>query len=436
MTSRAPDEEVTACEYEDGGKDDGRRARSAYMDANATAARIKEEALRAMMDVYRDANANPSSVHHRGRKCRAVLEKARSDVLRMLDAPASGRATLVFTSGCSEANNAVVRGAVEGFPGGPARARVVTTTIEHDSVLNCVAGNGYRAVYVPCDRVGRVSEEALRSACESHRGDVALVSIIAAQNEVGTVQRVAELVAAARECAGPRALVHVDATQLLGRYRVSVRSTLGDPDLVTGSAHKFGGPKGCGILYVRDRSLLSARAGGRIRPLIRGGSQELGFRAGTENVAAAAGAAAALLASVGDPSRLAREQDRVRRMRDSIVGGLLRELGPGAVRVNGDVGRGGLYNTLNVTLRYAGDHALAWLLDREGFCVSSGSACSRSAPSHVLLAMGVPAGDLKRTVRISLGADNTQEECDALVRHIKWLADNVLDRNGTGSRVR
>ena len=413
--------EISACEYAVGW-DDGKRTTSVYMDANATAVKLKDEALRAMFDAYEKTNANPSSVHHRGRKAKEVLDRARTTVLQLLDAPAD-KATLVFTSGCSEANNTVIRGAVEGF-GDPSRAVVVTSTIEHDSVLNCVSKNGYRAVYVPCDSKGRIVEDALRSACEDHRGEVALVSIIAAQNEVGTVQRVPDLVAVVRRCAGPKALVHVDATQLLGRYRVSVRDTLGDPDLVTGSAHKFGGPKGCGLLYVRDRALI---ASGRLRPLLRGGSQEGGFRAGTENVAGAAGAAAALLASVGDPARLRVVQRRVGAMRDSILEGLVRELGPRSVRVNGDLA-GGLYNTLNVTLKYSGNHALAWLLDREGFCVSSGSACSRSAPSHVLMAMGISTHELRKTVRISLGEDNTPEECAALVKHVKWLADNVLDR--------
>jgi len=335
-------------------------------------------------------------------------------MLGLLDADLQN-STLIFTSGCTEANNTIIKGVLANHP----KAVLITTPIEHDSVLNVARSEDYIVEYLKVDKLGYVDEQHLRHLCRKHASkDVVLVSIIAGQNEIGTIQPCARLLSIIRSETG--ALVHIDATQLIGKYAVSVRSTLGDPDFVTGSAHKFHGPKGVGFLYTRDAVMLPHL----VKPLIHGGGQEMHMRSGTENVAGIVGMVYALGESM---SQTTATETKVRHMRDWIYESLVSNLGKNVVVPNGDL-RHGLYNTLNITVMYTGEHNLAWLLDAEGICVSSASACTKMKGSHVLKIIGVSDVDARKTIRISLSGYNTQKECEAFVRYVTWLYFNVLNK--------
>ncbi|MDD5754101.1 MAG: cysteine desulfurase family protein [Methylococcales bacterium] len=404
-----------ALEREVTGSDDReRRPFDIYFDNNATT-KLSTKAMNAMVDVYTKFDANPSSLHFRGVVCKTVLQKCRTILLGLLDADVH-ESTVVFTSGCTEANNTVIKGVMDARDAND--CILLTTPIEHDSVLN-VAKSGYDYKFLRVDSSGYVDEEMLKRECERRGNGRVLVSIIGAQNEIGTIQRLQVLVQTVRKYAGPRSLVHVDATQLIGKYRVSVRQSLGDPDFVTGSAHKFHGPKGCGFLYMRDARVIKY-----MKPLLYGGGQEMGLRSGTENTSAIVGMVSALQeAFVYMETRMR----SVKNMRDNILRDLLTELGLSSIVINGDIEHG-LYNTLNMTLLYKGDHNLAWLLDKEGICVSSASACTKMKRSHVLSAIGVSDINAKKTIRVSLSSHNTHAECETFVRYVVWLYKNVLNK--------
>lgn len=414
-----------ACSESSGASDDvierQTRPLDIYFDNNATTP-ISKRALAVMIDIYNTYDANPSSLHFYGTNCKSVLHRTRGIMLDLLDADRD-KSTLVFTSGCTEANNMIVKGVMNASP--VRNPCIITTALEHDSVLNVVRAMGYNVYYVKCDERGYVSQEHLKRLCLTNKHNVTLVSIIAAQNEIGTIQHMPDLVSIVRDHCGPQALVHVDATQLLGKYRVSVRSTLGDPDFVTGSSHKFHGPKGCGFAYFKD-----ARQQQRppFQTLIQGGGQELGMRAGTENLAGAVGMVTALQECYAE---MTKRQAKIKRLQMQLLDGIPRAVGDDGrnVRFNGDpTSDNGLINTINVTILYKGDHNLAWMMDQEGICVSSASACTKSKKSHVLEAIGVPDRDLRKTIRISLSWHNTKDECDRFLEHLGWLWANVLNK--------
>lgn len=413
-----------ACSESSGGVDDvierQTRPLDIYFDNNATTP-ISKRALAVMIDIYNMYDANPSSLHFYGTNCKSVLHRTRGIMLDLLDADRD-KSTLVFTSGCTEANNMIIKGVMNASQ--IQNPCIITTTLEHDSVLNVVRAMGYYVHYVKCDQRGYVSQEHLKRLCLTNKHNVALVSIIAAQNEIGTIQHVPDLVSIVRDHCGPQALVHVDATQLVGKYRVSMRSTLGDPDFVTGSSHKFHGPKGCGFAYFKD----AQRQHLPFQTLIQGGGQEFGLRAGTENLAGAVGMTTALQECYAE---MTKRQAKIKQLQTCLLDGIPRAVGNDErnVRFNGDpTSDNGLINTINVTILYKGDHNIAWMMDQEGICVSSASACTKSKRSHVLEAIGVPDRDLRKTIRISLSSYNTKDECDQFLKHLGWLWVNVLNK--------
>jgi cysteine desulfurase NifS len=364
--------------------------RRVYLDHNATAP-VEPEALEAMLPFLREAWGNPSSVHTPGNEARRAVDAARRKVAQILNCTAR---RIVFTGSGSEANNLAVGGAVRARSDG--RRHVVASAIEHPAVLaacRALEEDGFAVTRLPADGGGRVDSQAL---AEAIRPDTALVSVMLANNETGVLQPVADLARIAR---ARGALFHTDAVQALGKIPLDVEA-LG-VDLLSVSAHKIGGPKGVGALYVRR--------GVTLLPLVFGGRQERGLRAGTENVPGIVGFGKACELAA---RRLHRgEMDRVAGLRDRLEAGLL-PLHPGARRNGHPEAR--LPNTINVTLPGIRGESLVLLLDRRGIAFSSGSACKSGhpEPSHALLALGLSAEEAHCAVRFSLGPGTTGEDID------------------------
>jgi len=371
-----------------------------YFDHNATTP-LDPAVLEAMMPFLREAHGNASSFHSPGRKARAAVDIARKQVASLIGAQP---AEIVFTSGGTEADNHALRGVIARVKAGAGQPpHIVTSAIEHPAVLNTaqmLEQQGCAVSYLPVDEYGRVRLEDARSAINDA---TALVSVMLANNEVGTIQPVAAIAAIARE---RKAIMHTDAVQGLGRIPVDV-DALG-VDLLSISAHKVYGPKGIGALYIRR--------GTRIAPLIYGGHQERRRRGGTENVPAIVGFGRACeLAG----ELLAESAAREARLRDRLEQGIRERIEH--VRINGHPSER-LPNTLNVGFTFVEGESLLMNLDIEGAAVSTGSACSSGdlQPSHVLLAMGFEAEAAHGTLRFSLGRRTTEEEIatvlDVLVR--------------------
>jgi cysteine desulfurase len=360
---------------------------SIYLDHNAGSP--LRPAVRAAIADYaaRGAHGNPASVHRTGQNARRELEQARERVGALIEAPAR---SIVFTSGGTESNNLAIFGAIGA---NAQRRRVITTAIEHSSVLAPLADlerRGYEIVRVKPDRDGLVDPEAI--AAEINR-ETALASIGIANAEVGAVQTIAPIAEAAVRAG---ALLHLDAAQAAGRIPLNAGNLR--CDLMTLSGHKIGGPAGCGALYVRP--------GGRIAPTMLGGPQEAGLRAGTPNLlgAIAFGIAAEVSANALE-QEAARLAELSRQLLDRLVAAI-----PG-LSLNGPW-RERLPNTLNLTFPNVIGETLLIALDLEGIEVSMGSACAAGAvePSHVLLAMGRDVEAARSSLRLSLGWSTTAAE--------------------------
>ena len=378
--------------------------RRIYVDHAATTP-ARAEVVEAMLPHLGELGFNPSSVYAEGRHAKATLDEARAVVARALGARAR---EIVFTGVGSEANTLAIAGAARALR--ERRRHVVTSTIEHHAVLHAVEmlrGDGFEVTLVPVDENGRVDLGEFASAL---RDDTALVSLMLANNEIGTLQPIAEIA----ELAHARgAVVHTDAVQALGRVPLDVR-TLG-VDLLTLASHKFYGPKGVGMLYVRSGTPLAA--------IVVGGGQEAGLRAGTENVAGIVGFAKALELAVTD---LEPEAARLRELRDRFEAGVLGTI-PGS-RVNA-AGAARLPNVSSVAFGGVDAQALLVRLDLEGVAVSLGSACAAgsSEPSHVLAALGEPEWIRRATVRFSFGRLTGRQEVNDLLAMLPGTIESVRD---------
>ncbi len=373
-----------------------------YLDYNATAPPLPE-VVAAVARAMSETTGNASSVHSFGQHAKAELDAARTAVAGLLGAEAS---EVVFTAGGTESDNLAIRGAAEALePAG--RRHLITSTIEHEAVLNtfrALARRGWDTTLLPVGSSGVVDPDDLSAAM---RPDTALVSIMHANNEIGTVQPVAELAAIAR---AQGALFHTDAVQSAGKIPVNARD-LG-VDLLSIAGHKFGGPKGTGALWVRR--------GVRLLPYLTGGRQERGRRAGTENVPAlvglghAARIVAGKLTAAGDLAAL----------RDTLEAGILANV-PGTV-VNGDPARR-VPNTTNISFEAIEAESLLIALDLEGVAISTGSACSSGSlePSHVLKAMGLPNARARNSLRFSLGPTTTADEIEFVVGALPRLVSRL-----------
>ena len=361
----------------------------AYLDHAATTP-LRPEALDAMLPYLTEHFGNPSGSHGVSRAARRAVDEARDAVAECLGCQPG---EVVFTAGGTEADNLALAG-VHARRGGT----VVCSAVEHHAVLHATKALGGRVVGVDAD--GVVDLAALEAALD---GGVSVVSVMLANNEVGTIEPLAE-VAAAVHRAAPGAVLHTDAVQAFPW--LDVATVAAPADLVAVSAHKFGGPKGVGALVVR--------AGVEVSPILHGGGQERDRRSGTHNVAGIVGMAAAMRATVAG-----REATgvRVRALRDRLADGLLAavpgtvETGDRATRVAG-----------SCHLRFPGveSEALLLLLDEAGVCASAGSACASGAvePSHVLAAMGVPRDEALSSLRLSLGVTTTDDEVDVALKTI------------------
>lgn len=365
-----------------------------YLDYNATTP-LASEALAAMRPFLERDFGNPSSIHAAGRETRAAIDDARDRIARLLDAKPH---EVIFTGGGTEADNLAVIGLARAHA---ARGKhLITSTTEHHAVLHACEHlqkkEGFRVTWLPVDPQGRVNVAQLAEALTP---ETTLVTIMSANNETGTLQPVREIAALCRERS---VLFHSDAIQSFGKEPLSAH----DFDALSLAAHKFHGPKGAGVLYLR--------AGVNIERLQHGGSHENERRPGTENVTAIAG-----MARAAELALAAMHGERLRQaaLRDSLWQGI-REAFPAAVR-NGDPVET-LANTLNVSFPGLDGESLLINLDLAGICASSGSACMVGSiqASHVLLAMGVIPELAGSTVRFSLGKETTTEEIEATIQRL------------------
>jgi cysteine desulfurase len=365
----------------------------AYFDHNATTPpdpAVIEAVARALGEDF----GNASSVHHFGQRAKALLDEARTSIGQLIGAEP---AEIVFTSGGTESDNLALRGAAEALDN-TGKRHIITSSIEHEAVLNTVKAlvkRGWTSTLLPVDATGVVAPASLAAVITR---ETAIVSVMHANNEIGTIQPIADLAAIAHEHG---ALVHTDAVQSVAKIPVDVRA-LGI-DLLTLSAHKFNGPKGAGALWIRR--------GTRLVATMTGGKHERNRRGGTENVPGIAGmGVAARLAK----AKLDLDAGRIGALRDRLEAGILDA-------VQGTIVNGArtprVPNTTNISFDGVEAESLLIALDLEGFAVSTGSACSSGTlePSHVLRAMNLPSHRTQNSIRFSLGAGNTEEQVDALL---------------------
>jgi len=374
-----------------------------YFDHNATTP-LHPAVLEAMTQALANDFGNASSVHAFGQKAKAHLDLARARLATLIGAEPND---LVWTAGGTEADNFAVRGIAEAFHA-RGRTHLVASAIEHEAVLNTckhLARRGWTLTLVAPDGDGLVSPQALREAVTAQ---TALVSVMHANNEIGTLQPIAALAEVAHEAG---AVFHTDAVQTVGKVPVDVEA-LG-ADLLSLSGHKFGGPKGTGALWIRR--------GTRIAPILTGGRHERNRRAGTENVPALVGLGVAALIAQGHAGPDAR---RVGQLRDRLETGILTQvLG---TMVNGDRTQR-VFNTTNISFERVEAESLLIALDLEGIAVSTGSACSSGTlePSHVLKAMRLPPARTQGALRFSLGPTNTEAEVDHVLQILPALVEKL-----------
>jgi cysteine desulfurase len=384
-----------------------------YLDHNATTPPASAVIDR-LATVSREEFGNPSSVHHFGQRAKALLDDARTNVAELLGADPS---EVVFTGSGTEGDNIAIRGVAEAFEAA-GRRHLIASAIEHEAVLNtlkALARRGWRTTLLPVDGSGIVSPDELRRALAD---DTALVSIMHANNEIGTIQPIPELAGLAHE---RRAVFHTDAVQTAGKIPIDVKA-LG-VDLLTISAHKFYGPKGVGALWIRR--------GVRLQSSLTGGKQERGRRAGTENVGGIVGMG---IAASEARAKMATEQVRLASLRDRLESLVLSRV-PGTARNGATEPR--VANTTNISFDRVEAESLLIALDLEGIAVSTGSACSSGTlePSHVLKAMGLPAHRTQNSIRFSLGATNSEQDVERVAAVLPGIVEKLRSLTRTPVRA-
>ena len=373
-----------------------------YADQAATT-RMSDTAVQTMLTVMREDYGNPSSLYSFGQKAREILEKARAEIADVIGADPR---EIVFTSGGSESDNQAIRSAAAlGKKAG--KMHIVSTAFEHHAVLHTLKkleAEGFRVTLLDVHEDGLVRPEEVAAALQE---DTCLVTVMYANNEIGTIQPIREIGALCRE---HHVVFHTDAVQAVGHIPVNVEAD--QVDLLSASAHKFHGPKGVGFLYVRK--------GFRLSPLIEGGAQERGKRAGTENVPGIAAMAAALKESA---ARIGDSVPRLTVLRDRLISGL-QEIPHSAL--NGDPVRR-LPGNVNFCFEGIEGESLLLLLDDRGIMASSGSACTSGSldPSHVLLAIGRIHDVAHGSLRLTIGEETTEEEIDYIIRSVRSVVEHL-----------
>jgi len=380
-----------------------------YFDNNATT-RVLPEVVAAMLPYYTDYYGNPSSIHRFGSDVGRKIAEARAQVAALLGA--ADPVEVLFTSCGTEGDNAAIRGMLEARPD---KRHIVTTKVEHPAVLGLcqhLEKKGYRVTWLSVDRDGALDLAELSAALS---GDTALVSIMWANNETGVIFPIEKIAGLVRSQGIP---LHVDAVQAAGKIPINVSAL--PIDLLTISGHKFHAPKGVGALYVRRGITFS--------PFIIGGHQERNRRAGTENVAGIVGIGQAAEIAL---SRIAADSEHERQLRDRLEALLLATCPES--RVNGR-NQERLPNTLNISFRYLEGESMLVLLDQQGICASTGSACTAGSaePSHVLRAMDLPADWLQGAVRFSLSRFNSEAEVDYVNEKVPGIVQRLQGLSALG----
>lgn len=375
--------------------------KTVYLDNNATTA-VAPEVMAAMLPYLGELYGNPSSIHSFGGQLAAAVEASRESLAALLGCEP---AEIIFTASGSESDNTAIWSALQTQP---EKRHLVCSRVEHPAILNVMKfweRHGYRVSYVGVDERGRIDMDEYEKALTP---DTALVSMMFANNEVGNIYPIQQLAEMARERG---LLFHTDAVQAVGKTPIDLAHL--PVDMLSLSGHKINAPKGIGALFVRK--------GTRFRPLVQGGHQENGRRAGTENVP--------YIVGLGVAARLARdfmqeERVDVAHLRDRLENGIVEAIPD--TRVNGDV-ESRLPNTTNISFKNVEGEAILMLLDRLGICASSGSACTSGSlePSHVLRAMGVPFTYAHGSIRMSLSRYTTRDEIDYVVREFPKVIETL-----------
>lgn len=375
-----------------------------YMDNNATTS-LKKEVLEAMLPYYTEIYGNASSKFYEvGRQAEKAVFEIRERVAKELGAKAN---EIYFTSSGCEADNWAIKGVA--FANKDKGNHIITSSIEHHAILGAcefLEKHGYSVTYLPVDENGRVNPTDVENAiCDK----TILVSIMTANNEIGTIEPISEI---AEICKKHKVIFHTDSVQAIGHMRIDVKE-LG-VDMLSLSAHKFHGPKGVGVLYIRN--------GVKIDNLIHGGGQERGKRAATENVAAMAGLAKALEIANED---LDKKTEKMKKLRDKLISGI--EESVPYSRLNGPRDDTRLCNNVNFSFQYIEGESILMMLDMNGIAASSGSACASGSldPSHVLLAIGLPHEIAHGSLRLSVGEDTTEEEVDYVLKTIPPIIERL-----------
>ncbi len=373
-----------------------------YMDNAATTA-IAPEALAAMLPCFGQVYGNASSIHSFGREARKRLEDARRRVAACLGAKPN---EIYFTSGGTESDNWAIKGAA--FANREKGNHIITTQIEHHAVLHTcqwLEKQGFEVTYLPVDEYGLVNPADVEAAITDR---TILISVMAANNEIGTLEPIAEI---GRIAKAHKVLFHCDAVQAVGAIPVNVEDW--HVDMLSISGHKFHGPKGVGALYIRT--------GARVEQFMHGGAQERGRRATTENLPGIVGLAAALERAC---AHMEENSCRLTAMRDRLIRGILDAIP--YTRLNGHPVKR-LPGNVNVSVRFIEGEAMLLRLDLAGISASSGSACTSGSldPSHVLLAIGLPHEIAHGSLRLSLGDCNTEEQVDEVLRVLPGIVENL-----------
>lgn len=373
-----------------------------YLD-NAATTKTAPEAVEAMLPYFSGNYGNASSIYQLGAQSKKAILKAREIIAGSLGTEVQD---IYFTAGGSESDNWALIAAAEAMEN--KGKHIITTKIEHHAILHTcdyLERRGFRITRLEVNEQGRVSVEDVKKAiCP----DTILISVMFANNEIGTIQPIAEIGALAKE---KGILFHTDAVQAYGHVPIDVNAC--HIDMLSASGHKFGGPKGIGFLYIRR--------GIKIRSFIHGGAQERSRRAGTENVPGIVGMAAAAQIAV---SQMEERTQKIIALRDYLIKRLETEIP--FCRLNGDR-RERLPNNVNFSFRFVEGEAMLIMLDMKGICASSGSACTSGSldPSHVLLAIGLPHEEAHGSLRLTLSHENTQEELDDVVEAVKEIVGKL-----------
>lgn len=373
-----------------------------YAD-NAATTRIAPQVLDAMLPYLKEEYGNPSTLYNLGREAKIAIEKAREQVAQVIGAKAE---EIFFTGSGTEADNMALKGVLYG-PAGKGKKHLITTKIEHHAILHTAMAlekEGFQVTFLDVDKNGRVDLEELKQAITP---DTALVSIMAANNEVGTIQPIEEI---GKICREKGVLFHTDAVQAFGHMPLDVNKM--NIDLLSLSAHKINGPKGSGALYIRR--------GLGLRPVIEGGGQERNRRSGTENVAGIVG--------LGQAAQLAMETMEEESAR---LKALAKKLTDGVLQIPETILTGDPENRLPGACSFAisaiEGESLVLYLDMEGICTSTGSACSTGSldPSHVLMAIGLSHEVSHGSLRVTLGRFNTEEEVDYIIETLPKVVEKL-----------